>query len=115
MKLLVTVDRDEDGVFVVECPSIPGCVSQGRTEEEALSNIQDAIRGCLAVRAEQGMPPTVKPTRLKWSLDECPPPGPKRQGGSSNLRIKSLGWHVARQTGSHIILIKGGHPATLSV
>ena len=36
MKLQVTIDRDEDGVFVVECPAIPGCVSQGRTEAEAL-------------------------------------------------------------------------------
>jgi len=60
MKLLVTVDRDEDGVFVVECPSIPGCVSQGGTEAEAVENIKDAIRGCLSVRAERGMPLTVK-------------------------------------------------------
>jgi predicted RNase H-like HicB family nuclease len=59
MKLLVTVDRDEDGVFVAECPAIPGCVSQGKTEEEALQNIQYAIRECLAVRAERGMPLTV--------------------------------------------------------
>jgi predicted RNase H-like HicB family nuclease len=59
MKLLVTIDRDEDGVFVAECPAIPGCVSQGKTEEEALQNIEDAIRECLAVRAERGMPLTV--------------------------------------------------------
>lgn len=59
MKLQVTIDRDEDGVFVVECPAIPGCVSQGRTEGEALQNIRDAIRECLAVRAERGMPLTV--------------------------------------------------------
>ncbi|HEX9687969.1 MAG TPA: type II toxin-antitoxin system HicB family antitoxin [Thermoanaerobaculia bacterium] len=59
MKLFVTIDRDEDGIFVAECPAIPGCVSQGRTEEEALQNIQDAIRECLAVRAERGMPLTV--------------------------------------------------------
>jgi predicted RNase H-like HicB family nuclease len=50
----VTVDRDEDGVWVVECPSIPGCVSQGQTKEEALENIKDAIRECLIVRAEKG-------------------------------------------------------------
>jgi hypothetical protein len=37
MKLTVTLDRDEDGVWVVECPSIPGCVSQGKTKEEALN------------------------------------------------------------------------------
>ena len=55
MKLIVTIERDEDGVFVVECPAIPGCVSQGRTEEEALNNIQDAIRECVEVRAERRM------------------------------------------------------------
>lgn len=59
LKFYVTVDRDEDGVFVVECPSIPGCFSQGSTEEEALTNIEDAIRSCLSVRSEQGMPLTV--------------------------------------------------------
>ena len=52
----VTIDRDEDGVWVVECPSIPGCVSQGGTKEEALENIKDAIRECLIVRAEKGYP-----------------------------------------------------------
>lgn len=56
MKLLVTIYRDEDGVYIAECPSIPGCVSQGRTEREAEANIQDAIRECLAVRAEKGLP-----------------------------------------------------------
>lgn len=59
MKLQVTLARDEDGVFVAECPAIPGCVSQGRSEAEALDNIKDAIRQCLAVRAERGMPLTV--------------------------------------------------------
>ncbi len=49
----------QDGVYISECPSIPGCVSQGRTEAEAESNIVDAIRECLAVRAELGMPLTV--------------------------------------------------------
>lgn len=50
----VTIDRDEDGVWVVECPSIPGCVSQGETKDEALENVKDAIRLCLQVRAEKG-------------------------------------------------------------
>ena len=43
MKLMVTIDRDEDGVWIVECPSIPGCVSQGDTKDEAIANIQEAI------------------------------------------------------------------------
>ncbi len=59
MKFLITVFEDEDGVFVTECPSIPGCVSQGKNEEEAVKNIQKAIKECLEVRAEKGMPLTV--------------------------------------------------------
>jgi predicted RNase H-like HicB family nuclease len=60
MKFQVTLDRDEDGVWIVECPSIPGCVSQGRSREEAVTNIWDAIEQCLAVRSELGMPLTVE-------------------------------------------------------
>ena len=61
----VTIDRDEDGVFVVECPSIPGCVSQGKTKEEALENIGDAIRLCLQVRAEKGLPLTIETKQIE--------------------------------------------------
>jgi predicted RNase H-like HicB family nuclease len=60
MKFSVTIDRDEDGVWIVECPSIPGCVSQGHTKAEALENIKDAIYVCLQVRAERGLPLTVE-------------------------------------------------------
>jgi predicted RNase H-like HicB family nuclease len=63
IKLAVTSDRDEDGIWIVECPAIPGCVSQGATREEALESVEDAIRLCLEVRAERGLPPTVE-TRL---------------------------------------------------
>ncbi len=59
MKLLITIYQDEDGVYIAECPSIPGCVSQGSSEEEAEKNIRDAIRECLAVRAEKHLPLTV--------------------------------------------------------
>ena len=60
MKYLVTLDRDEDGVWVAECPAIPGCVSQGQSREEALENVQDAIKLCLDVRAEMGLPLTLE-------------------------------------------------------
>ena len=53
MKFNVTIDRDEDGVWIIECPSIFGCMSQGATKEEALENIQDAISTCLQVRLNQ--------------------------------------------------------------
>ena len=59
MKFLVTISQDEDGVFVAECPAIPGCVSQGKTEEEAEKNTREAIRECLEVRAELGLPLTI--------------------------------------------------------
>ena len=63
MKFNVTIDRDEDGIWIVECPSIPGCVTQGVTKDEALANIEEAIRLCLEVRADQGLPLTIE-TRL---------------------------------------------------
>ena len=52
MKFNVTIDRDKDSVWIIECPSIPGCISQGGTKEEALENIQDAISAYLQVTAE---------------------------------------------------------------
>jgi len=60
MKFLTTLERDEDGVWIAECPSIPGCVSQGDTRQEALSNIREAIALCLEVRADRGMPLTIE-------------------------------------------------------
>lgn len=59
MKLLVTLEPDETGVIVAECPAIPGCISQGQTEAEALENIREAIAGCLEARLANGMPPTI--------------------------------------------------------
>jgi predicted RNase H-like HicB family nuclease len=59
MKFIITIHRDEDGVFIAECPSIPGCVSQGKTAREAEKNIKGAIKDCLEVRAERGMPLTI--------------------------------------------------------
>ena len=60
MKLPVILERDGTGMIVAECPAIPGCVSQGRNEDEAIANIREAIVGCLEVRAEEGMPLTVR-------------------------------------------------------
>jgi predicted RNase H-like HicB family nuclease len=59
MKFFVTLNRDEDGMYIVECPSIPGCISQGKTEKEAFDNIEEAIKECLEVRSEKGMPLTI--------------------------------------------------------
>ena len=68
MKFPVTIDRDEDGFWVVECPSIPGCVSQGQTKEQALENIREAIGLCLEVRAERGLPLTVEMQQVEVAV-----------------------------------------------
>jgi predicted RNase H-like HicB family nuclease len=59
VKLIITLERDETGMLVAECPAIPGCVSQGHTEEEAIANIREAIAACIETRAANGMPVTV--------------------------------------------------------
>ncbi len=59
MKFIVNLDRDETGMIVAECPAIPGCVSHGKTEAQALANIREAIEACLEARAANGMPLTV--------------------------------------------------------
>ena len=68
MKMTVTIDRDEDSVWVADCPSIPGCVSQGDTKDEALANIREAIELCIEVRAEKGMPLTIETRQVEVAL-----------------------------------------------
>jgi predicted RNase H-like HicB family nuclease len=68
MKLSVTLDRDEDGVWVAECPSIPGCVSQGKTKPEVVKNIKEAIGLCLEVRAERGLPLTIETCQVEVAV-----------------------------------------------
>jgi len=46
----------EDGYFIAECPSLPGCISQGKTKEEAVSNIKEAINGYIATLKEDNLP-----------------------------------------------------------
>lgn len=49
MKLHVIIEKDEAGYFVAEVPALPGCLSQGKTYEESLANIKEAIEGWLQV------------------------------------------------------------------
>lgn len=48
VKYRIVVEPDEDGLFVAECPVLPGCLAQGKTHAEAVRNIKDAIRGYVA-------------------------------------------------------------------
>jgi predicted RNase H-like HicB family nuclease len=68
MKLLVTLERDETGMIVAECPAIPGCVSQGKTDDEAVANVCEAIQACMEARAASGMPLTVAVREVEVSV-----------------------------------------------
>ena len=54
MRYRVIIEQDEDGVFVAECPTLPGCISQGATRDEAVVNIKDAIEGYIASLEQHG-------------------------------------------------------------
>lgn len=57
----ILIEQDEEGAYVVECPSLPGCISQGQTRSEALVNIQDAIKGYLESlkKHNEPIPPSI--------------------------------------------------------
>jgi len=61
MKYRILIEQDEDGVYVAECPSLPGCISQGNTRKEAIDNIQDAIKGYLESlrKHDEPIPPSI--------------------------------------------------------
>lgn len=52
----VVIAPGEDDYWLAECPSLPGCVSQGHTREEAIANIKEAIEGYIAALKEDGLP-----------------------------------------------------------
>lgn len=51
----VILYKDEDGIWIVECPTLKGCISQGKTKQEALSNIKEAIAGYITALEEDGL------------------------------------------------------------
>ena len=62
MRYRILIEQDEDGAFIAECPSLPGCVSQGPTRKEALDNIRDAIKGYLQSlkKHKEPIPPSIE-------------------------------------------------------
>ncbi|GMQ75498.1 MAG: hypothetical protein BMS9Abin01_0748 [Gammaproteobacteria bacterium] len=52
----VVITKGEDGYWVAECPSLPGCISQGRTKEDTIANIKEAIEGYAAALQDDGLP-----------------------------------------------------------
>ena len=61
MKYRIIIRKDEDGIFIAECPSLPGCVSQGKTRMEAIRNIKDAVKGYIASlkKHNEPVPPSI--------------------------------------------------------
>jgi predicted RNase H-like HicB family nuclease len=62
MKFRVIIQPDDEGVFIAECPSLPGCISQGRTRDEAKANIAEAIAGYVESLEQHGdpIPPAIE-------------------------------------------------------
>ncbi|MBI5393216.1 type II toxin-antitoxin system HicB family antitoxin [Candidatus Woesearchaeota archaeon] len=61
MKFRILFETDENGIYIAECPTLPGCISQGKSREEALSNIKDAIKGYLQSlkKHNEAVPPSI--------------------------------------------------------
>jgi len=70
MKYRILIEQDEDGVFVAQCPSLPGCVSQGKTRKQALQNIEDAIKGYVTSldNHNEPIPPSIEEEIIEVSL-----------------------------------------------
>src|ERR1035438_7546422 len=86
MMFHVTLEPAEDGWIVAECPALPGCVSQGRDEKEALENIKEAITAWMWAedqKAVQSMPPQKTPlvVAVGWQARQC-----LRQGSGKGIR-----------------------------
>ena len=58
----ILIEQDEDGMFVAKCPSLPGCISQGNTQKNSISNIHDAIKGYLEslTKHKEPIPPSIQ-------------------------------------------------------
>lgn len=70
MKYRIIIEQDEDGVYVAECPTLPGCISQGNTRADALVNIRDAIKGYLESlrKHDEPIPPSIEEEVVEVSL-----------------------------------------------
>ena len=62
MQYRILIEQDENGIFIAECTSLPGCISQGKTRNEALENIKDAIKGYLESlkKHNEPIPPSIE-------------------------------------------------------
>lgn len=93
----VVIYRGEDGYWVAECPSLPGCVSQGRAREEAIESVREAIEGYIAALQDDGL--AVPEERFDALLVAVWPGCPGCPGGSvsgpSRRSVSSVGASTA--------------------
>jgi predicted RNase H-like HicB family nuclease len=70
MKYKVIIEQDEQGMFVATCPSLPGCISEGKTREAAISNIRDAISGYIESlkKHNEPIPPSIEEEIVEVAL-----------------------------------------------
>jgi predicted RNase H-like HicB family nuclease len=72
MQIRVRLEKDEDGIYVVTCPSLPGCISQGHSERAALRNIKEAVQLHIRSLAADGLPifhkGSIRETRVEVSV-----------------------------------------------
>ncbi len=68
MDIRIRLEKDEDGIWIATCPSLPGCISQGKTEKKALQNIKNAVKLHIQTLAEDGLPLFAKSSAFKETL-----------------------------------------------
>ncbi len=70
MKYRLIIEQDEDGVFIAECPTLPGCISEGKTRNEAVENIKDAIKGYIISlkKHNEPIPPSIEEEIIEVAL-----------------------------------------------
>lgn len=69
MKYRVSIEKDEDAMFIARCPALPGCISEGKTRKEALANIKDAMEGYVASlkKHNEPIPPSIEEETVEVS------------------------------------------------
>jgi len=103
MKFKIKIEEDEDGWYVATVPALPGCISQGKTEEEAKKNIAEAIESHLSALAEDGVPVEyregVKEAFVMYIYNV-----PVASGKDVIKALSKIGYYVRDRKGSHVHL-----------
>src|SRR5258707_11074962 len=100
----VLLSPGEDGYIVAEVPSLPGCVSQGKSRDEALANVREAISLHEDVLRERGEPVPADHVEIRRGRGVSKPP--VVSGADCVKALGKIGFVVYRQRGSHITMVR---------